>query len=495
MAQHDFVPAWLNFSTPQPAKSPAANLDKPGEPHHHRDGRNAVSRRRHNSSDGFFNNGSLRAPAGDGWQQPSLLLRHDSVDSGVAKGGHGGLAGGSCWKETPSWHRAPRGAQDGHHHGHHGHHHQGRHPKRVGVDRDRQVGHRQRNGNFHPRKGPSYQDKFPNEERKDGKDDKLKFVEEDFPSLNPETTGKPATPMRAVAPHAGVWENPPSGKQMVSKMLVIKKVSKEDSAFSAGFATAGPLPTNGSKVPISGFSIYKNLVPKPAVAPTKSTQWKSGGREITKPGLHMPGRDSVFTSPVSAAKPSPAVSAPQHSNPKELPSSTTPPIDIAPSRLKLMRRGPDRKSEFLRALKDEGTGELVTSSSPGTSGEGESSTPEPKAYSEEVCHENGLSYSLSDSDTEHLSSSLEAEHRLLKAMGWQEYPENDDNFQPLTEDELREFQTKTEQLKRNGMQRARGVILHFTPWRSVAEANVEEGSESETSSSSQTSDDDDCIKS
>lgn len=36
--------------------------------------------------------------------------------------------------------------------------------------------------------------------------------------------------------------------------------------------------------------------------------------------------------------------------------------------------------------------------------------------------------------------------RLLKAMGWQEYPENDDNFLPLTEDELREFQTKTEQV-------------------------------------------------
>ena len=85
------------------------------------------------------------------------------------------MAGGSCWKETPSWHGAPRGAPDGHHH-------QGRHPKRVGGDRDRQVGHRQRNGNFHPRKGASYQDKFPNEERKDGKDDKLKFVEEDFVS-------------------------------------------------------------------------------------------------------------------------------------------------------------------------------------------------------------------------------------------------------------------------------------------------------------------------
>lgn len=58
---------------------------------------------------------------------------------------------------------------------------------------------------------------------------------------------------------------------MVSKMLVIKKVSKEDpgTAFSAGFATTGVLPTNGSKAPIAGSSVYKNLVPKPAVAPTK----------------------------------------------------------------------------------------------------------------------------------------------------------------------------------------------------------------------------------
>lgn len=50
----------------------------------------------------------------------------------------------------------------------------------------------------------------------------------------------------------------------------------------------------------------------------QSTQWKSSGREITKSGLHMPGRDSVLTSPVSAAKPSTPVSAPQHNTPKEV---------------------------------------------------------------------------------------------------------------------------------------------------------------------------------
>ncbi|KAK6310907.1 hypothetical protein J4Q44_G00189620 [Coregonus suidteri] len=490
MAQHDFVPAWLNFSTPQPAKSPAASLEKHGDPHHHRNSCAAVSRRRHNSSDGFFNNGSLHAPAGDGWQQPSLLLRHDSVDSGVAKGGHGGLAGGSCWKEAhPTWNGAP---QDGHHH-------LGRHPKRPGTGGgDRQGGHRQRNGNFHPRKsapGTLYQEKFPNEER--SREDNLKFVEEDFPSLNPETTGKPGNQTRPVAPHAGVWENPPSGKQMVSKMLVIKKVSKEDPgciAFSTGFASSGALPINGSKAPStitsSTHSVYKNLVPKSAVVPTKPPQWKPSGRDSTKPGIHLSGRDSVFTSPVSTAKPSaPGTQLHSHNNSKENPFSTTPPIDIASSsRLKLMRRGPDRKSDFLRTLKDEGTGDLTSSSSPGTPGEGKISTPEPKAYSQGVCNENGLSHSLSDSDTDHLSSSLEEEHRLLKAMGWQEYPENDDRFLPLTQEELSEFQTKTEQLKRNGI-----IPLHFTPWRCVAEAHLEkdEGSESETSSSSQTSDDDD----
>lgn len=117
--------------------------------------------------------------------------------------------------------------------------------------------------------------------------------------------------------------------------------------------------------------------------------------------------------------------------------------------------------------------------------------------------------------------------RLLKAMGWQEYPENDD-FQPLTEDELKEFQAKTEQvlvnqcklflvwqrmlvgkvisstltkrlfscqmkkigLGRNGvlLKRRGGTLLN---WRTTPNPGLEEGSESETSSSSQTSDDDD----
>lgn len=45
-------------------QSPAANLEKHGEHLPRGDHRPGGSRRRHNSSDGFFNNDPLRAPAG-----------------------------------------------------------------------------------------------------------------------------------------------------------------------------------------------------------------------------------------------------------------------------------------------------------------------------------------------------------------------------------------------------------------------------------------------
>ncbi|KAK1165087.1 vasculin-like protein 1 [Acipenser oxyrinchus oxyrinchus] len=476
MAQHDFVPAWLNFSTPQPAKSPAPMLEKHGKHFSRGEGRFGVSRRRHNSSDGFFNNGPLHT-AEDGWHQPSLL-RHDSVDSGVSKGPHAGLISNQGWKENSSWHSAPRGTEAVNHH-----HHRHRAP------------HRHWNGSVHPRKGPAFQAKQAAQarEEKGPKGGKLKFVEEDFPSLNPEA-GKQTNQSRPLGTPAGVWENPPSAKQSVSKMLVIKKVSKDDpsAAFCAGFAITGPLPANGNKTHVTGPSVYKNLVPKPAAPPTKVCgPWKPNGREI-KSGLHFSGRDSAFTSPVSVTKPLAQMSNSSHTPLKETPSSTTPPMDITPPRLvKLMRRSTDRKSEFLKALKDKRNGGVSACQSPSAQEEGESSTPEPKEYGEGNCHQNGLSLSLSDSDTDHLSSSLEAEHRLLKAMGWQEPPENDENCLPLTEDELKEFQAKTEQLKKNGFGK-NGLLLKNSSafqlghWRSPLE--LEEGSETETSSSETSAD-------
>ncbi|KAM9128822.1 vasculin-like protein 1 isoform X2 [Mauremys mutica] len=423
MAQHDFVPAWLNFSTPQSAKSPAATFEKHGEHLSRGEGRFGVSRRRHNSSDGFFNNGPLRT-TGDCWHQPSLL-RHDSVDSGVSKGAHVGLSG-----SQPGWH-GPSRSHDGMNQ---------RSGGGTGV-------HRHWNGNFHSRKNSAFQEKVPVEAREEKREekDKLQFEEDDFPSLNPEA-GKQNNQSKPLGTPSGVWENPPSAKQP-TKMLVIKKVSKEDpaAAFSAAFTSPVPHLANGNKTTTIVPSVYKNLVPKPAAPPSKS------------------------------------------------PSSTTPPIEISSSRLtKLMRRTADKKSEFLKALKDDRNGEITENRECDKLEDMEgSSTPEPKENWDENCHQNGLSLPLME-EGENLSHSLEAEHRLLKAMGWQEYPENDENYLPLTEDELKEFQLKSEQLRRNGFGKngflqGRSSSL-FSHWRSTFKTELED-SDTETSSS-ETSDDD-----
>ena len=87
---------------------------------------------------------------------------------------------------------------------------------------------------------------------------------------------------------------------------------------------------------------------------------------------------------------------------------------------------------------------------------------------------------------------MEAEHRLPNAMGWQEYSENYENCLSLTDDELREFHRKTEQLRRNnfgknGFLQSQSSSL-FSPWRSTCRAEFED-SDMQTSSC-ETSDDD-----
>lgn len=517
MAQHDFVPAWLSFSTPQPSKSPAATFEKHGEHLNRGEVRFGGNRRRHNSSDGFFNNGPLRTP-GDGWHQPSLL-RHDSVDSGVSKGVHLGTVTSQGWKDNPGWHgqrhdpvnqrsgSSSSGSNGGSGTG------GGNGGNGVGGNGggSSSSGHRHWNGNFHPRKNTAFQDKTSTEtkeEKKEEKEEKLQFVEEDFPSLNPEA-GKQNVQSKTVGTPAGVWENPPSAKQGVSKMLVIKKVSKEDpaAAFSAGFISSGPLPTNVKTIAV-GPSVYKNLVPKPAALSTKPGPWKPN-RSEAKPGLFFPGRDSAFTSPVSATSPVVQANGSVQTSPKESPSSTTPPIEIIPSRLmKLTKRSTDKKSEFLKALKDGRSedisehGEVLEPRELDKLDEIESSSPETKENGDEQCrHRNGLSVSPDDGtdhlssslEVDHLSHSLEAEHRLLKAMGWQEDSENEENYRPITEDELREFEAKTEQWRKsfdkNGLLKGRSAAF-FSPWKSTFRFGLSEDYDTETSSSSETSDDD-----
>lgn len=460
MAQHDFVPAWLNFSTPQSTKSPAAGIEKHGEHLPRGEGRYGVNRRRHNSSDGFFNNGPLKT-AGDCWHQPSLL-RHDSVDSAVAKGTRLVQSG-----NQPSCHGQARG-----------HDAVNLRSGSNGSNSNGNGSHRHWNGNFPPRKNSTHQEKQQSEireERKDDKKERLQFEDEDFPSLNPEA-GRPNNYNKPVGTPSGVWENPPSAKQP-TKMLVIKKISKDDPvAFSAAFASPIPhLSNGGNKCSTAVPIVYKNLVPKPAAPPSKAGPWKSNGREL-KQSSFFSSRDSAFTSPLSVTKPAVQMPVSVLSSPKESPSSITPPIEMNSSRLiRLTRRTNDKKSEFLRALKDESSDEMLES----------------REYSKLEEIENSSIPESKERDI--LSHSLEAEHRLLKAMGWQEYPENDENCLPLTEEELREFHMKSEQLRSNNL-RKNGFVKQcnshlFSLWRSTFTSQLSEDSQTDPSSSD-TSDDD-----
>ncbi|VTJ76048.1 Hypothetical predicted protein, partial [Marmota monax] len=183
---------------------------------------------------------------------------------------------------------------------------------------------------FSFRKGCAFQEKPPTEireEKKEDKVEKLQFEEEDLPSLNPEA-GKQNQPCRPIGTPSGVWENPPSAKQP-SKILVIKKVSKEDPAavFSAAFTSPGSHHANGNKSSTMVPSVYKNLVPKPAPPLSKPNAWKSSRMEH-KSGSLSSGRES-FTNPISVTKPVVLAGGAVLSSPKESPSSITPPVEIS----------------------------------------------------------------------------------------------------------------------------------------------------------------------
>ncbi|XDA91010.1 hypothetical protein R6Z07F_020423 [Ovis aries] len=345
MVQHDFVPAWLNFLTPQSAKSPTVTFEKHGEHLPQGNGRFGVSHCRHNSSDGFFNNGSLRTTGGS-WHQPSLF-RHDSVDSGVSKGAYAGIIG-----NLSGWHGSSRGRDGMSQH-----------------SRGDTGNHCRWNGSFHSQKGRKRRKKV----------EKLQFEEEDFPSLNPEA-GKQNQPCRPIGTPSGVWENPPSAKQP-SKMLVIKKLSREDpaAAFSAAFTSPGSHHANGNKSSTMVPSVYKNLVPKPVPPPSKASAWKANRMEH-KSGSLSSSRESVFTSPISVTKPVVLAGGVVLASPRESPASTTPLIEISASRLtKLTHRTTDRKSDFLKTLKDDRNGGF-SESREGKKLEDleDNSTPEPK---------------------------------------------------------------------------------------------------------------------
>ncbi|XP_039565635.1 vasculin isoform X2 [Passer montanus] len=419
MAQHDFAPAWLNFPTPPSSTKSSLNFEKHSENFSWTENRYEANRRRHNSSEGF---------------DPS---------TGRPNGGHFGR------KERNGWRSQGRSGpeninQRGGYHG---------------------GGSRTHSSTFHCGKGQGLRENsvLDNETRK--KEDKEvpnQFEAEDFPSLNPEYEREP-NQNKSLA--AGVWEYPLNPKSRSQRMLVIKKGSAKELRIS-GFPVVGSVHSqpvrNGTST-----SVYKGLVPKPVTPPAKLTQWKSQAKE-NKLGNAFPhesaygvGCFSPFKSTVKA------FGVTQNSVTECNRSNSSSPVDKSGQlRLtKLTRMRTDKKSEFLKTLRrDRVKEEHEDENHDGQEKDDESfsfhnsNSPHRERdinrnFENEILQENGnasitpqqIIQSSAFPQANVLSSSLEAEHRLLKEMGWQEDSENDETCAPLTEDEMREFQVISEQ--------------------------------------------------
>ncbi|XP_072777922.1 vasculin isoform X7 [Taeniopygia guttata] len=352
--------------------------------------------------------------------------------------------------------------------------------------------------------------------KKENKEVPNQFEAEDFPSLNPEYEREP-NQNKSLA--AGVWEYPLNPKSRSQRMLVIKKGSTKELRIS-GFPVVGSLHSqpvrNGT-----GASVYKGLVPKPVTPPAKPTQWKNQAKE-NKLGNAFPHESAYGVGSFSPFKSTVKAFAVTQNSVKECNrSNSSSPVDKSgqPRLTKLTRMRTDKKSEFLKALKrdrvkeeheDENhDGQEKVDPDDEFFSSHNSNSPHcerdiNRNFENEIPQENGnasitpqqIIQSSAFPQANVLSSSLEAEHRLLKEMGWQEDSENDETCAPLTEDEMREFQVISEQLQKNGL-RKNGILKNalicnfkFSPWKNSTFKPALEIEDSETSSSD-TSDDDD----
>ncbi|XP_029814305.1 vasculin isoform X2 [Manacus vitellinus] len=314
---------------------------------------------------------------------------------------------------------------------------------------------------FHCGKGQGLHDHIsvPDNEtrKKEDKEVPNQFEAEDFPSLNPEYEKEP-NQIKSLA--AGVWEYPLNPKSRSQRMLVIKKGNTKELRIS-GFPAVGNLHSqlvrNGS-----GTSIYKGLVPKPVIPPAKPTQWKSQAKE-NKLGNAFPPESAYGVGNFSPFKSTLKAFAVTQNSVKEDDES-----------FNLRNSNSHHERDINRNFENEIPQENGNASI----------TPQQIIQSSTFPQANVL------------SSSLEAEHRLLKEMGWQEDSENDETCAPLTEDEMREFQVISEQLQKNGLRKngilKNGLICNFkfSPWKNNTFKPALENEDSETSSSD-TSDDDD----
>ncbi|XP_071586390.1 vasculin isoform X2 [Heliangelus exortis] len=283
------------------------------------------------------------------------------------------------------------------------------------------------------------------------------FKAEDFPSLNPKYEREPN---RIESSAASVWAYPLNPKSRSLRMLVLRKGSTKELQMSRCLVVGGLHSQTVRKG--TGTNVHKGSVPKPVILPAKPTQWKSEAKDNKLRNL-FPCESAYGVGNFSPFKSTAKAHGQSQNSKKENDAS----FNLNKS------NSPHRERDISQNT--------------------ESEIPQENGNTSIKSQQIIQSSAFPQADV--LSSSLEAEHRLLKAMGWQEYSENDEMCAPLTEEEMREFRVIRDQLQKNGLWKTgilkKGLIsgFRFSPWKnSTFKPTQEEDSET---SSSDTSDDED----
>ncbi|NWH77499.1 GPBP1 protein, partial [Piaya cayana] len=350
-----------------------------------------ANRRRHNSSDGFDPN------------------------TGRPNGGHFGR------KEKNGWRSQGRNGAETINH-------------RAGYH---SGGSRAHTSTFHCGKGRGlHENNVPDNEtvKKEEKEVPKHFEAEDFPSLNPEYERDPNQNKSSTA---GVWEYPLNLKSRSPRMQVIKKGSTKELQISR-FPVLGSLHSQAVRNG-TGTSVYKGIVPKPLNPSVKPTQWRIQAKE-NKFGNPFPHESTYGVGDIRPCKSAAKVLMVSQNTVKECNrSNSSSPVDKVgqPSLTKLTkltRMRTDKKSEFLKALKQDRVEEgHEDESHAGQEKDDESfnlhNSNSPhcernRNFGNEIPQENGNTSITSQQiiqspgfpQTVVLSSSLEAEHRYVLHM-------------------------------------------------------------------------------
>ncbi|XP_012863805.1 vasculin-like protein 1 [Echinops telfairi] len=288
-------------------------------------------------------------------------------------------------------------------------------------------------------------------------------------STVPGTQAAPCTPPGTPS---GAWGESPAAKQP-PKMLVSREVSEEHPATAPSLKTT-PHPHRKRKVAV--VQCYqRSLVPKTgaqrAGSPTESGSSRS---------------KSAFPRPWSFPTPVVGAGGTTPGSPTESFSSAGPPGDSSISGIATKKDPTDPgSSQPLGTLKSEhcaeswGDGDWL--------GAPENSPPQPLESERGCCCLQGRAVP-SRKEAASVLFSVEAEQRLLRAMGWQE-PAGDENFLPLTEEEVWQFLDEVHQLRRQRQQK--GCLAHLAAGRSQAKASFEHSTRE--AESSDTPDDEDWV--